>query len=71
MAAKKKSVKTRAPRQREALKTVRKHRRAAQTRLGELLEKHAAGTLTRDELNVGLEELDKHLEHMANHEYDL
>ena len=68
MAAKKKGAKSR--KQRKALKTVRKHRRLAQTRLAELLEKHKVGTLTQVELKIGLKELDKHLEKIANHEYD-
>jgi ribosomal protein L19E len=70
MAAKKKSAKSKTRKQRKALKAVRKHRRLAQTRLAELLEKHKGGTLTQVELKIGLKELDKHLEKIANHEYD-
>ena len=56
---------------RRALKTVRELTLSAQAELAVLLRRHEAGTITRLDLDIGLEELEERLKQIAMHEFRL
>jgi hypothetical protein len=70
MASKRTSTRTR-PVNAGSLKTVRELTRRARVELAKLLRRNRGGTITRAELETGLEELQTQLEKILMHEYRL
>jgi hypothetical protein len=67
----KRSVTRRGSDERGEVKIVRELARRAQTELAKLLKRNQAGTITRVELDTGLEELEERLKQMAIHQQRL
>jgi len=69
--ASKRTVTRRGSGQRGELKTVRQLTRSAKAELARLLRRNRAGTITRLDLDTGLEELEEVLKKILMHEFRL